>query len=326
MSLARRRAPMRVPYEAADFPSGSVRNTKSHLDVSWDEILWAALTVGRPNIHAVFDYGAASLHEALFRISAVRLAVEQRVHWDPRLRRTDAFRRLDPTEKGAVSYFLGMTFCKVFASRMLNTPWLLHLDVFKDQVGAMLHERSRPDLIGQNASTGDWYSFESKGRSSPPTTGDKDNAKGQASRIASVDGQAPALHIASFTFLRSEELEFYWRDPEPLGEPIVISDTEGAWRWHYEPVTMLWRAAASDAADAPDAEARVKSLEDVDLGVAIHPKIARALENDDWSTARKIALGMQQELRELSYEPDGVAIRTGPSWTLPFRSDEQPFG
>lgn len=315
-----------MPYESVDFPAGSVRNAKGHLDVSWDEILWAALTVGRPNIHAVFNYGAASLHEALFRISGVRLAVEQRVSWDQRLRRTDTFRRLDPTEKGAVSYFLGMTFCKVFASRMLNTPWLLHLDVFKDQVGAMLHERSRPDLIGQNGATGEWYSFESKGRSAPPTSEEKDNAKGQALRIASVDGQAPRLHIAAFTFLRGDELEFYWRDPEPGGQPVKIFDTEGAWRWHYEPVTMLWRAAGSDAAMIPDARAGIRGLEDVDLAVAIHPKIAGALENEEWSRARDVALGMQQELRELGYEPDGVAVRTGPSWTLPFRSDEQPFG
>jgi hypothetical protein len=36
------------------------------------------------------------------------------------LRRTAA-RTLDPSEKGAVNYFLGMTFCKLFAAKLLNS-------------------------------------------------------------------------------------------------------------------------------------------------------------------------------------------------------------
>jgi hypothetical protein len=42
---------------------------------------------------------------------------------------------------------LGMTLCKVFASRFLLTPWLLHLDVFRAALNAVTLGRSRPDLV-----------------------------------------------------------------------------------------------------------------------------------------------------------------------------------
>ena len=101
-----------------------------------DELLWAAITIGRPSTYHVFRYGTASFHEAIFRLSLIRLAVEE--DWGNRLRRTDAFVALDPTEKGMGSYFLGMTLCKLFASRLLNTPWLLHLDVFRSSLSAVI--------------------------------------------------------------------------------------------------------------------------------------------------------------------------------------------
>ena len=81
------------------------------------QYLWAALTLGRPNLNFVFRHGQASQYEALFRLSLVRMALEQRPAGS-RLRRTSAFKALDPTEKGAVNYFVGMTFCKLFADEV----------------------------------------------------------------------------------------------------------------------------------------------------------------------------------------------------------------
>lgn len=97
-----------------------------------------------------------------------------------------------------------MAICKLFASRLLNTPWLLHLDVFRDQLNpATLGGRSRPDLVGQDAS-GAWHAFETKGRSSVPSSEDKLKAKSQAQRLVSVDGSACSLHIGSFAYFRGD--------------------------------------------------------------------------------------------------------------------------
>ena len=45
---------LRIPYEADGFPAGTVTNGTAELSVTWGDILWAAMTVGRPNLHYVF--------------------------------------------------------------------------------------------------------------------------------------------------------------------------------------------------------------------------------------------------------------------------------
>ena len=157
-----------ISYITEDFPAGRLTNGSARLQVTWDEILWAAITVGRPNRHYVFMHGDASAYEAIFRWSLVRMSLEQYGSRRLYLQRTNAAKTLDPTEKGAVSYFLGMTFCKLFATKLLNTPWLLHLDVFGHQLNAVLNSRSRPDLVGMEQATGGWHAFECKGRVSQP--------------------------------------------------------------------------------------------------------------------------------------------------------------
>lgn len=87
-----------ISYTSARFPS-SYGVGSGTLSFSWDDLLWAAITIGRPNTAYVFRHGAASIHEALFRLSLMRMAFEQ-IPSSNRLHRTDAFRALDPTEKG----------------------------------------------------------------------------------------------------------------------------------------------------------------------------------------------------------------------------------
>jgi hypothetical protein len=214
-----------IDYRSQSFPVPYTFGS-STLKTSWDELLWAAITIGRPSTYHVFRYGPPSFHEAIFRLSLIRMSVEQ--DWN-HLRRTDAFAALDPTEKGMVSYFLGMTLCKLFASRLLRAPWLLHLDVFRPWLNVTTLGRSRPDLVGQD-NDGKWHAFESKGRASEPSSADKAKAKLQANRLISVNGKKCVLNVASFAFFKSELLEFYWQDPEPKGsEPIELRRPDDEW-------------------------------------------------------------------------------------------------
>ena len=116
---------------------------------------------------------------------------------------------------------------KLFARRLLDTGWLLHLDVFKARLSPTVLGGSRPDLVGQDQS-GEWYAFESKGRSSPPTATDKRKAKYQANRLVSVGGQNCRLHIGSFAYFRADILEFYWIDPQPDSEEPIKLPEPGA--------------------------------------------------------------------------------------------------
>jgi hypothetical protein len=235
-----------IDYESEDFPSSYGISSTGQLQVTWDDILWAAVTLGRPNLHYVFRHGTSSQFEAIFRWSLVRMALEQRGPSGSRLWRTNAFRSLDPSEKGAVNYFVGMTICKLFAADILGAPWLLHLDVFRDQLNPkILRSRSRPDLVGQETVGSAWHAFESKGRASNPSSSDKAKAKDQALRLVSIDGNNCSLHIGAISFFKNDVLRFYWRDPEPE-EPrkrgqIDLHLPENSWQNYYEPIADLMR-------------------------------------------------------------------------------------
>ena len=295
---------LRIPYTSRDFPAGTIASS-GHLETEWDDLLGAALTVGRPNTAYVFAHGDASYHEALFRLSLVRMALEQRP-FRGGLYRTSAFRSLDPTEKGAVSYFLGMTICKLFASEFLHTSWLLHVDVFRAQLDpALLGGRSRPELVGQD-DTCAWHAFECKGRSSMPSAEDRQKAKRQAQRLVRVDSTDCSLHVGAISYFRRDELEFHWRDPDTEDpetiEPIKVSLPEDAWRYYYAPALAL---ATADPKDA-------RAVADVKLEV--HPTILDLLLAADWAAARRRAGELGRALQERGFRPDGLRVVAGESW------------
>jgi hypothetical protein len=67
---------LRIPYQADDFPAGTFSNNYGELSVSWDDILWAAVTVGCPNRNYVFRHADACRYEAIFRWYLVRMVLE----------------------------------------------------------------------------------------------------------------------------------------------------------------------------------------------------------------------------------------------------------
>ena len=303
-----RRDTLRIAYTSAGFPSARPLGS-GDLRTTWNELLWAALTVGRPNTAHVFQHADASYFEAVFRLSLVRMALEQQAY-SGRLRRTAAFQSLDPTEKGAVTYFLGMAVCKLFAKRLLATPWLLHLDVFRDQLNpTVLSGRSRPDLVGQDDS-GFWHAFECKGRSSVPSADDRRKAKTQAQRLVRVNSRNCSLHVGAIAFFRQDELVFHWRDPEAeepeILDPIEVSLEQDAWRCYYEPAFVM--AVHPDRTNLPGARATA------DVGVEIHSVIRELLMEGAWTEARARAHKLQRELAEKGFQPDGVRVVAGDSW------------
>jgi hypothetical protein len=314
MAIRPRSGQLRLPYTNEAFPPGVLANGSSELSVTWGEILWAALTIGRPSVHHIFAHGTASLHEAVFRLSLVRMALEQYGPTATRLRRTSAYKNLDPTEKGAISYFLGMTFCKLFSSRLLSTPWLLHLDVFKSTIPTSVLGRSRPDLFGKQTRSGDWLSFETKGRASKPSAPDRTKAKTQATRLVSVNGSPCTLHIGSFAFFANDALHFHWIDPpsDPK-KPIEVPEIGDAWRFYYGPVRALWDAFGRGA-EARDQAGIGFALPFLDLTIKVHPLLARLFVDGDWAGAHRAMFELGEQLKEEGFQLDGLKVESGPSW------------
>lgn len=107
----------------------------------------AALTVGKANFNHVVRYKRYSMFEIIFRVAIIYSNLVQGMVNS--LSRSETYDALDPSEKSAISYFLGLAFAKLFADAYLNVPWLMHLDVYRDRLRPYsVSSGSRPDLVG----------------------------------------------------------------------------------------------------------------------------------------------------------------------------------
>ena len=209
-----------------------------------------------------------------------------------------------------------MAVCKLFADELLSTPWLLHLDVFRDQLNpVLLGGRSRPDLVGQI--DGDaWYAFECKGRSSVPTADERRKAKRQAQRLVSVDSTACSLHIGAVSYFRQDTLEFHWRDPAPedtqILRPIAVTQPDDAWRHYYAPALAL-------ATAEPTVTSANEDINIADISIEVHEAILELLQAGEWTTAQLQARELAPELREEGFQADGLKIIAGESWHMRIR-------
>ena len=319
--------PVYIPYEAADFPPNSITggNGRNSLPVTWGDILRAAITVGRPGRYCALrlrvGYPKRSLYEILFRWSLVMMSLEN-ARFTSRLQRTNTARNLDPTEKGMVNYFLGMSFCKLFAEKLLRVPWLLHLDVFRPELNVELSGRSRPDLIGQNDRQSCWHSFECKGRVSRPDNATKQKAKGQALRVQGVNGQPCTLHVGAITYYVDEEPNFYWRDPPAEGDEgsINLSLPDDVWRHYYGLVSELLQppdevdSSQRGEREPDESEHLTVSIEEADAQIVVHRAVAGHLSAGRWEQARLAALESSEALAGDNFAPDGLRVDTGESW------------
>ena len=313
--------PIKIPYESRNFPPKAIRY-RGNLCVTWGDILWAAVTVGRPSRNAVFRHGESSWYEAVFRWSLTRMALERSSSWTHRLQRTQAAKTMDPTEKGAVNYFLDMTICKLFAHKFLKIPWLLHLDVCRPKLNPVLQGISRPDLVGQDQNGLRWHAFECKGRANVPDGRTLKKAKDQAQRVISVNGSNCNFNMAAITYFKRDILHFLWCDPDPdSADGFSVEFEPSAWRNYYEPfVGALLHANG----EIPEAGQPVP-VEELDVKIGVHPEIAKHLREEQWLEAKNTAddlFGESDGMASVSryggetaqFQRDGLYVCAGKSW------------
>ena len=200
-----------------------------------------------------------------------------------------------------------MTFCKLFAEKTIDTPWLLHLDVFRPQLDVQLSGRSRPDLIGQDNLMRQWHGFECKGRVSRPDANTIATAKGQAQRLISVNHVPCSLHIAAITYFRNDELNFYWCDPpapEDELNPIDLSLPDDVWRHYYGIVAEVITQSEEQEQTPPigvrrrvDESGRIFArVEQCDVEIVVHQAIAEHFVLHQWGEARIAAVSASEQL------------------------------
>jgi len=126
-----------------------------------------------------------------------------------------AYRELDMSEKSIASYWMGMGFTKLIAERLLDVPWLVHID-YLNACGALETiplGGTRGDLAGLDYDA-NWHILEAKGRSQRVQPNIIQDAKDQASSVLSINGKPPVTTSASIARLFTQPISVLLDDPK----------------------------------------------------------------------------------------------------------------
>lgn len=187
-------------------------------------LLTCAATVGMPTL-AAHPASRRPLLELLWRIGMVAANVRPTAS-QGRWTRSSAYDRLDPSEKSAVSYFLGMTQTAFMSRYVLGYPHLVHVDLLLKQQGSGLTGK-RPDFVAVNPTKHPTTAYsavlEAKGRTNGFDQSALDSAKQQALITPGVRGLVVGERVASESFF---DAAGYWssvlEDPEGSGEELEL--------------------------------------------------------------------------------------------------------
>ncbi|MGG0789880.1 hypothetical protein ABE132_14480 [Peribacillus simplex] len=235
---------VKIKYDSLEF--SELKSTfygYNDFSFNWNQLIWAAITVGRDSWSDVKIDVNNYKKEIIFRKSMLDFAITviPKTEKDKfgndvlnfRPYTSKGFNCMDGSEKTAISYFMSTIFVKLFSARLLNCPWLMHLDRYAGRRfnatfvkgGKKFHTTKRPDLVGLRNGpilfddlgnpyiTSDWMAFESKGRSSRVKSA-LDEAKDQLENLDKINSVDP-LRVALQTYTsKSNEIKVVWRDPE----------------------------------------------------------------------------------------------------------------
>jgi hypothetical protein len=310
----------RMAYHATNFPAtyGAALSGSRTLNFTWPELLWAAISVGRAELLHLLRHGPYSAFEIVYRAAILFANLTETAAVD--LERSEAYDGLDPSEKGAVSYFMGLTVAKLFAHWLLDVPWLMHLDVYRRDLQPVVNGGGKPDLVGKNTA-GEWIAIESKGRTHGYDAAALERAKEQVECLASVSGQALALRVALLTHFGDGVLQCAADDPEETRRKsrrinLPLSE-EKLFEAYYRPFREWLRETPNARTERVQGqEFVVADTPEVDLTIGIPQEIARGelAATTRARPARRDVLREDQGNREY-LGADGVFIRTGTLWS-----------
>lgn len=207
---------MKITCNYNEFPTSStIGDGNEDLKFSTSQLIHAAYTVGKHNFEEVYAHPYHSEKEVNFRISMIQAFLSLENDY---VIRSPIFYKLDPSEKGAVNYFLGMVFTNLIAQYKFHVKWLVHLDLFNGKL-EFRDSKKKPDFVGESRKFS-WMAFEAKGIQRKTDNTEK-NALEQLENLVSIDGNIP-LKVASILHGNVDEvLRLKLIDPDEKAKQII---------------------------------------------------------------------------------------------------------
>ncbi len=265
------------------FPRGwPTPNGTSSIDVSTYEIRQAAAEVGATS--SVFCHPQRTRREIVWRINMILANLEGSPSgWE----QSSSYKRLDPSEKSGVSYYLGMVLPAIVAKKCWNTPHLVHVDAVLQILGKKIGNVQRPDLVGYaqgaTANSPGRLLLEAKGRThgfaQPPVVKAKGQLYSAPQAVLQLIGSA-APRIASLAHFENGLWEGYLIDPPgaPMESPYsdeefqALVDTAYCW-----PFMEIIKAFPGDRSQ--DQEEHTVWMPEVDMKISMPSRIFHQLED-----------------------------------------------
>jgi hypothetical protein len=223
---------MNIPYITDGF---SPSLGSGNINVTWAELAWAAVSYGKDSGCYYLGHPGHSLLEKIYRLSLLYTCLTMT---DTHACKSILYKRMDPTEKGFASYFLGMTLTKLFASRFLSTPLLWHVSMASQTISCR-PGNSRPDLIGCQSTLNQWIVAEAKGRSGSFDSLALSKAKRQAQMITTINCQRPRYCFGAESYF-APHLSLRVDDPPSDEDAVLVEfDVEQALDKYYSIFPVL---------------------------------------------------------------------------------------
>ena len=308
-----------IQYRASDFGAhwGAQLSGAHDLPVPWQELVWAAITVGKPGIAHLLTHGWHSISDLIVRSHTVYANLRQGC---TRFQKSTLYQELDPTEKGAASYFMGMVAAKILCARLLDTPWLLHLSMLQTAgIPVSLRGRSQPDLIGIDR-MGRWTVAEAKGRSNGFSADAMNKAKKQTRSLRRINGVLPNVRVAVQAHF-SPSLCFAIADPEEFDdEPVdLFFDEDAAIRRYYSFPLEATRAPTRRTKFFEGREFYLADIDEVGVTVGVSSEMRQLLEGDGQMTfaaVRDLSRATAEQIgTESPMFADGLLIELDERWS-----------
>lgn len=304
-----------VNLKTSNFPAASgVPNGTQLWDLPWVDLVWAAVSVGKGSLAHMYQYGRYSIFEITYRTAIIYANLLEQPNRN--FGRSRAYAGLDPSEKGAISYFLGLALTKAFVKKMLSVSWLMHVDVYRDRFGVNLAPGERPDLFGEDAG-GRWIVAESKGRTNQHDKAALAKAKHQASQIIDIDGVPPSVSIGFVSSFDKGRLTLVADDPpsDQEGSRLSLRVSKEEFRAaYYRPFEQLLAAFPVQRERIGEEEVSVVYAESSDLFIGL---------SQDRVRGRGVELlgpqggrnAIRNEAGDAYLGSDGIYVRLGDSWS-----------
>jgi hypothetical protein len=306
-----------IPYIATGFPrtaASSLRGAHT-LRVTWYDLIWAAVTVGKPGVGYLFAHGWHSISDIIVRTHTIYATLRES---EDRFRRSTLYKAQDPSEKSSTSYFLGMAVAKLFAEKLLNTPWLFHISMTGPlNVPVRFRGALQPDLLGWRQD-GSWLVAEAKGRTNGFSQAALDRAKLQTKAVTMVSGTPPSLRVAVQAHF-DPGLSARLHDPEPNDpdERKIDVDLQSALRRYYALATSLTSGSTSRR-EIAGRRYDFASVGDTGVALGMHTRVRAAMEAGNFGALRDEATVDRRpapNMGGISTYSDGLAIALDQRWS-----------